>query len=164
MSGKHSWEPPYTHNPTNRHTREALAALLQITSSYGRAWLLAQEMWVETGEPLGWNVQKDKEPWDARAKRTAEILCSNKLAPSVLTRADFGRKNRGSGEGGGRPQETKHEAGECKVYSVGSEWVEVVEQKVLEGEKSLVVCNAGVLEKDLKVFNYFSWSICHLQC
>lgn len=89
MSGKHSWEPPYNHNPTNRHTREALAALLQITSSYGRAWLLAQEMWVETGEPLSWNVQKDKEPWDARAKRTAEILCSNKLAPSVLTQGQI---------------------------------------------------------------------------
>lgn len=69
------------------------------------------------------------------------------------TGADFGRKNSGSGEGGGRPQETKHEAGECKVYSVDSAWVEVVEQKVMEGEQSLVAYNAGVLEKDLKVFN-----------
>lgn len=31
--------------------------------------------------------------------------------------------------------------------------MEVVEQKVLEGEQSLVAYYAGVLEKDLKVFN-----------
>lgn len=58
------------------------------------------------------------------------------------------REEQSSGKGGGRPQETQHEAGEYKGYSVGSEWVEVVEEKVLEGEKSLVTCNAGVLEKD----------------
>lgn len=89
--------------------------------------------------------QSEEDCRDALVQQTRSI--------SLDTGADFGRKNRGSGEGGGRPQETKHEAGECKVYSVGSEWVEVIEQKVLEGEKSLVACNAGVLEKDLKVFN-----------
>lgn len=45
------------------------------------------------------------------------------------------------------PQETKHKVGECKVYSGGSEWVKVIEQKVLEVEE-LVASNADMLKKD----------------
>lgn len=50
MSGINSWEPPHTHNPTNRHTCEEPAAHLQMTRSYSRVCFLAQEMWVKTGE------------------------------------------------------------------------------------------------------------------
>lgn len=119
---------------------------------YGRVWFLAQKMCVKTGESLGWNVQKDNHGLPER-RGLQRFSGPTNLLHQSWHGGRFWQKEPRLWEGGGRPQETKHEAGECKVYSVSSEWVEVVEQKVLEGEKSLVACNAGVLEKDLKVFN-----------
>lgn len=66
------------------------------------------------------------------------MLWSNKLTSLAWTHGQYFEiqgRTKGSGKGGGRPQETKHEIGGCNVYSGGSELVEVIEQKVLEGEK-----------------------------
>ena len=79
-------------------------------------------------------VQEDKDPWDARAERTAGVLWSSKLTTWILTHGqDFGKrkKGRGSGKGGGRPRD---DVGGCRICSGGSEWAGVVEQKLLEGE------------------------------
>lgn len=48
--------------------------------------------------------------------------------------------------------DTKHDIGECQVYSGSSEWAGV-EQKVSEGEQSLVACKVALFTNDLKVFN-----------
>ena len=80
------WQPPrFSQSNEKAHICEELATYIEMMSSCGRVWFLAQEMRVKAGVSLDWSGPGRQEPWDARAAGPAEILGPNKLASWALT-------------------------------------------------------------------------------